>query len=140
MKKSRDLPSDEQRAFVLAATAVGLPREMICQQMPRRRGRAPLDPDKLDETFAEERQGGPMLALRFIVARVLHRALTGSGEDAVAAQMAVFKTVADWRQWGDVAAESDRYDMDRLTRAQRSTLRWLLTKAEKPEAEGEAKA
>jgi hypothetical protein len=139
MEKSMDLlgfgPSEAERAFVLAATAAGLPREIICERLPRAEGQAPLDPKEIDKTIA--RVGGPMLGLRFIVARVLYRALMRDAEDTIAAQMAVFKTVAEWRRLSELAEEGGRYNLGRLSRTQRNTLRWLLKKADTTAVQGD---
>lgn len=139
MEKPIDLlgfgPDEAERAFVLAATAVGLPRQIICERLPRAEGQAPLDPKELDKMI--DRLGGPMLGLRFVVARVVYRALMREAENAEAAQMAIFKTVADWRQLGELAAEGGRYNLARLSRTQRNTFRWLLKKADTAAAFGE---
>ncbi|MGO8919867.1 MAG: hypothetical protein ACLQJR_28540 [Stellaceae bacterium] len=71
-----------------------------------------------------------MLAARLVVARVLQRALTGDDREAMSAQMAVFKTLEDWRALGDGrATEPRQLAVDRLTREQRDALRQLLDKA-----------
>jgi hypothetical protein len=132
-------PSEEQRAFVIAATACGLPREIICQKMPRGEGEEALDPDSLDKHFAAERNAPPMLGIRLIIARVLFRALSGDDRDAFAAQMVLFKNLADWRLLSELsqAAEGSRIAVERLTRTERAKLRQLLTKAAVSEHERE---
>jgi hypothetical protein len=132
-------PTEEQRAFVIAATACGLPREIICQKMPRSEGEEPLDPDTLDKHFAAERNAPPMLGIRLIIARVLFRALSGDDRDAFAAQMVLFKKVADWRLLSELsqAAEGPRIAVERLTRTERTKLRRLLSKAAVNESERE---
>ncbi len=126
-------PSETQRAFVAAAAAVGLPPAMICRMLPRsaKGGRATLDPASLERHFAEELKPEAMLAARLVVARVLQRALAGDDRVAVSAQMAVFKTLENWRALGDGAREKEgrRLAVDRLTRQERDTLRKLLEKA-----------
>lgn len=126
-------PSEMQRAFVAAAAAVGLPPAMICRMLPPggKGGRAALDPESLERHFAEELKPESMLAARLVVARVLQRALAGDDRVALSAQMAVFKTLDDWRALGDSAraGEHRRLAVDRLTRQERDTLRKLLAKA-----------
>jgi hypothetical protein len=122
-------PTDAQRAFVAAAGAVGLPPEVICRMMPRAASdRVATDPATLDAQFAEERSAGPLYALRLIIARVLQRALIGEDRDAIAAQIAVFKSLTDWRRLGE-AEERDGPDIDRLSPEERETLRALVAKA-----------
>ena len=130
--RSAFVPTPAQRAFVAAANAVGLPREMICRMLPRGENgaRAALDPARLERHFAEELSPGTMLAARLVVARVLQCALAGDDREAISAQMAVFKTLEDWRALGDAQAEEGRkLAVDRLTREERDALRLLLEKA-----------
>lgn len=126
------IPSETQRAFVAAANAVGLPLPLICRMLPRGENgaHAALDPARLERHFAEELSPGTMLAARLVVARVLQRALSGDDREAMSAQMAVFKTMEDWRSLGDAqAAEGRKLAVDRLTREERDALRLLLEKA-----------
>ncbi|MGO8919864.1 MAG: hypothetical protein ACLQJR_28525 [Stellaceae bacterium] len=125
------VPSEAQRAFVAAANAVGLPLPLICRMLPRGEKGAPatVGPADLERHFAEELSPGSMLATRLVVARVLQRALTGDDREAMSAQMAVFKTLEDWRTLGDAQAAEDRLAVDRLTREERDALRQLLDKA-----------
>lgn len=125
-------PSETQRAFVAAANAVGLPLPLICRMLPRgENGRAAaLQPAQLQRHFAEELSPDAMLATRLVVARVLQRALTGDDREAMSAQMAVFKTLADWRALGDADEAQEReLEVDRLSRDERAALRQLLAKA-----------
>jgi hypothetical protein len=127
------VPSETQRAFVAAAAAVGLPPAMICRMLPPgvKGARATLDPSSLEQHFAEELKPETLLAARLVVARVLERALSGDDRVAISAQMAVFKTLDDWRGLGESAREREgrRLAVDRLTRQERDTLRKLLAKA-----------
>lgn len=125
-------PSEEQRAFVAAARAVGLAPALICRLLPSgtEGARNALTPASLARHFAEELRHDSMLAARLVVLRVLHRALTGNDRDAASAQLALFKTLPDWLQLGDSEqAAPQRLDFDRLSRAERKALRALIEKA-----------
>jgi hypothetical protein len=125
-------PTEEQRAFVTAARAVGLAPALICRLLPRgaKGARDALTPASLARHFAEELRHDAMLAARLVVLRVLHRALTGDDRDAASAQLALFKTLPDWLQLGETEpAAAQRLDFDRLSRAERRALRTLIEKA-----------
>jgi hypothetical protein len=130
-------PSEAQRAFVAAAAAVGLPPAMICSMLPgrARSGRGAIDVESLERHFAEELKPDTLLAARLVVARVLERALAGDDRGAISAQMAIFKTLDDWRTLGSEArgAEARHLAVERLTRQERDTLRLLLAKASEDE-------
>ncbi|HTV38625.1 MAG TPA: hypothetical protein VMF12_19505 [Xanthobacteraceae bacterium] len=125
------VPSEEQRAFVAAATAVGLSPVVICRMLPRDESgkRAVLTPQGLARHFAEELDPDAMLAARLVALRVLQRALGSDEGSAASAQLAVFKTLQDWRSLGDASAAAQRLAVERLSRAERDTLRQLLDKA-----------
>lgn len=125
-------PTEEQRAFVAAAHAVGLTPAWICRMLPRgpKDGRGAITPANLARHFTEELRPDAMLATRLVALRVLQRALTGEGREAASAQLAVFKTLPDWRQLGEAGhAEARRLAVERLSRAEREALRALLEKA-----------
>jgi hypothetical protein len=132
-RRAAFVPSEAQRAFVVAAAAVGLPPAMICRLLPGRgkSGRAAIDLETLERHFAEELAPDTLLAARLVVARVLERALAGDDRGAISAQMAIFKTLDDWRSLGSEAraAQARHLAVDRLTRQERDTLRKLLAKA-----------
>jgi hypothetical protein len=125
------VPSEEQRAFVAAATAVGLTPAMICRMLPPDEdGKRPvLRPQVLARHFAEELDPDAMLAARLVALRVLQRALGSDEHGAASARLAVFKTLQDWRSLGDTSAAAQHLAVERLSRAERDTLRQLLDKA-----------
>jgi hypothetical protein len=133
------VPSEEQRAFVAAATAVGLSPAVICRMLPpdAKGKHAVLTPQSLARHFAEELDPDAMLAARLVALRVLQRALGSDEGNAASAQLAVFKTLQDWRSLGDASAAAQRLAVERLSRAERDTLRQLLDKAGEGEGERE---
>jgi len=133
------VPSEEQRGFVAAATAVGLAPAVICRMLPpdEKGERTVLTLQSLARHFAEELDPDAMLAARLVALRVLQRALGRDEHGAASAQLAVFKTLQDWRSLGDASAAAQRLAVERLSRAERATLRQLLDKAAEGEAERE---
>ena len=115
---------------MIAATAVGLPLEAVRQMMPP----GPLDVARLgtvelDQYFREERKPGPLYAIRLVVARMLYRAIIDDDRAAVAAQIAVFRTLKDWTDLGAPVAGTVELELHRLTRRERATFRRLYSKA-----------
>ena len=128
-KKTRDfMPAADQRAFVAAALAVGLPGEMIWDRLPHNETKGKLpDRTELEQHFARELNAGPLLALRLTMARVLQRALLADDAEGIAAQMAVLRSYKRWAELGEAKAAAD-FDAARLTRRERASLRKLLKK------------
>ena len=123
-------PSAAQRAFVLAALTVGLPRDMIWQSLPHDSASGPLPTSaRLEKLFAAEINGAPKLALRLIFARILERALLAEDEKGLAAQMAVFRGIKVWQVLTQDAPK-ETFDPSLLTRPERAQLRKLLAKAQ----------
>lgn len=131
-------PTEEQRTFVAAAAAVGLPPALICRRLPPdSKGKRPaLTPQALARHFADELDPEAMIAARLVTLRVLQRALCGDDSAAAGAQLAVFKTLSDWQRLGDASPAAPRLAVERLSRDERDALRRLLDKA----AEGDPEA
>ncbi|HZB90768.1 MAG TPA: hypothetical protein VE397_04955 [Stellaceae bacterium] len=130
-------PTEEQRAFVAAAAAVGLPPTLICRMLPAdgKGKRQALTPQALARHFAEELDPEAMIAARLVTLRVLQRALSGDDGGAASAQLAVFKTLEDWQRLGDASPASPRLAVERLSRDERDILRLLLDKAAESDPE-----
>jgi hypothetical protein len=133
-------PTAEQRAFVCAAAAVGLAPEAICREFPRgKKGMRAMTPDRLAERFADELKDGENMAARRVALRMLQRALVGDDREAMAAQMAVFKSLPDWRQlYHARPQEAEPLRVERLTDEERTELRRLIDKADPKKMEDEA--
>lgn len=129
-KKERHFtPAADQRAFVAAAMAVGLPGEMIWDRLPHNETKGKLpERSELERHFSRELSAGPLFALRLITARVLQHALLADDEEGVAARMAVLRSYRLWAQLGETNAVAE-FDASRLTRSERASLRKLLKKA-----------
>lgn len=124
------LPSASQRAFVIAARAAGLPWDAVCQMLPPGPvNGAALDKAQFEAQFEEERKASPLLAIRLIIARILQRALLDDDAAAVAAQLAVFKSIKNWTQLVVPEPATVELYLHRLTQRERDQFRRLYEKA-----------
>lgn len=125
------MPSDPQRAFVIALSAVGLPWDVIADALPPGPLRGgDLTQAEFERYFNEDRKRGPLYAVRLIVGRVLWRALAFDDRAGVAASLAVFKSLKDWTELQQPVKTGtvDLY-LHNLTQRERDTFRRLYQKA-----------
>jgi hypothetical protein len=125
------VPSDEQRTFVCAAAAVGLTVDQICKMFPPRKdGLKKMTPERLAGFFPDELDAGGELAQQLVTMYVLQKALLNRDRESNAAQLAVFKTLPDWRKHLPKPEAKPPIAVERLTDRERATLRRLLDKAD----------
>ena len=128
----RFAPSEAQRAFVAAATGLGVPASLICRMLP---GAAPgetvaIDGASLARHFEEECRQGLRLALSLAAARLFAIALAGADRPALTALRLILKTPTEWDMLGEASREGQagRFSGERLSRQERAALRKLLAK------------
>jgi hypothetical protein len=124
-----------QRAFVVAAAGLGVPRKVICQMLPGARSgeTAAMTSDMLRHLFPRELRDGLKLAVALVEARVFQRALTHDDRSALTAQLAILNTRGGWKTAGEPAAVAEpsgqALAIEDLNREERQLLRSLLAKA-----------
>jgi hypothetical protein len=98
--------------------------------------RKPTDPAELATHFAEELSGDRTLAEKLLVSRMLQRALTADGPDAMDGPMGAFRAFDRWRALAKTAPGRE-LAVDRLTPDERAQLRHLIDKASADNDPGE---
>ena len=125
-------PNEAQRAFVAAASGVGVPPRLIRRLLP---GTRPGDVMEisgkaLQRSFGAELRRGVNLALSLAAARLFQIALSGQERQSLGALRLVLKAPEAWRALATSSGKTaPRLLLDRLSRQERLALRKLIEKA-----------
>ncbi|HUH85492.1 MAG TPA: hypothetical protein VLX85_12860 [Stellaceae bacterium] len=135
-------PSEAQRAFVAAASGVGVPPRLIRRLLPgtRRGDVVEISGKVLQRSFGTELRRGINLALSLAAARLFQIALSGQQRESMAALRLVLKAPEAWRALATSSGKTaPRMLLERLSRQEGQALRKLIEKATataRPEAAG----